>query len=548
MASVLCPRTLVLHFPPEMRGTLTARAMVSDLLQLLGVSLVSAVQIVPNGKVRVTFVDVPSCSAVVASGVTFHGHQLPLSPVEPQSRLVYLRDLPSEVPDRAVKSFFGSFGVVQSVSALEHPGHPGVLNGTRLIRVALRDDVPSSVRLAGFECRVWYPGQPRTCPVCRQSGHRVRDCPLDGLCRRCRQPGHTARACPGAHGPRPQARGTDREVQPGAEVVESDPVASGPVVESDPEYVPSGSASVSDCMSEDVVASGDEEVVSSGAPPPPVPPVSSGVPSSPPVQPASDDVSGALPPPVPVGEVVSSGAPPPSVQSTPVDVPRRDEESSGAPPPTVPVAPREVEAVALPAPPAPPVSDGRPSRRRSRPRRSRQSAAPESAPSGPSVVSESGGEVASSGASPSPSVSPRLPPRKKRVGSPAFPFAASSLESVPTSVLQAVAALQSESSFAQSESPPPSVKSSAGRAARGVSGPVVVPDPADGSAQVRLDFGALTGSIEAGTTSFDYDRFVKYVHRKIDRPSSSSFPRQLVAFPLRPLKPGEPAKFPGASG
>ena len=487
MDPVLCPRTLVLHFPPELRGTLTARAMVSDLLQLLGVSLVSAVQIVPDGKVRVTFVDLPSCSAVVASGVTFRGHQLPISPVEPQSRLVYLRDLPSEVPDRAVKSFFGSFGVVQSVSALEHPGHPGVLNGTRLVRVALRDDVPSSVRLAAFGCRVWYPDQPRTCPVCRQSGHRVRDCPLDGLCRRCRQPGHTARACPGAHGPQPQARGTDREVQPGAEVVESDPVESGPVAESDPEYVPSGSASVSDCMSEDLVASGDEEVVSSGAPPPPpVPPV-----------------------PAPRTRRVSSGAPP-----SPPPVAASCDEKAGPPPPPVP------------APDAPPP------RRRSRRGRTRKSGSV-AAPSGSSVSSQSS--------------SSRGPPRKKLASRRAFPFPDSSLEFVPTSVLQAVAALHSESSFVKSEvasSPPSSVLSSA----RGVSGPVVVSDPLDTSSSVRLDFGALTGSIEADSTTFEYDRFVKYVHRKIVRPPESRFAQELVAVPLLPLLPGEPLKFPGSSG
>ena len=43
--------------------------------------------------------------------------------------------------------------------------------------MTLVKDVPSSVRLAGFECRVWYRRQPVYCPICRAIGHRVKDCP-----------------------------------------------------------------------------------------------------------------------------------------------------------------------------------------------------------------------------------------------------------------------------------------------------------------------------------------------------------------------------------
>ena len=38
------------------------------------------------------------------------------------------------------------------------------------------------------------------CPICRKPGHRVKQCPDQGKCRRCHQPGHVARQCSRAWG------------------------------------------------------------------------------------------------------------------------------------------------------------------------------------------------------------------------------------------------------------------------------------------------------------------------------------------------------------
>ena len=42
--------------------------------------------------------------------------------------------------------------------------------------MSVNDSVPSIVNVYGFECRVWYPGQPAYCSVCRSSGHLPRAC------------------------------------------------------------------------------------------------------------------------------------------------------------------------------------------------------------------------------------------------------------------------------------------------------------------------------------------------------------------------------------
>ena len=162
----------------------------------------------------------------------------PSRSVDARTQLVYVRDLPAEVPDEPVSVFLRQYGVVHSLSSQFHPGLPGVKNGTRVAKVTPLKDLPSSVRIAGFDVRLWYQGQPQSCPVCRQFAHRVRDYPLNGLCRRCRQPGHMARECSSR---RLSATGVD-------------PPMSVADKEEDPEYVCSSASEPGDC-------SGDEEVV-----------------------------------------------------------------------------------------------------------------------------------------------------------------------------------------------------------------------------------------------------------------------------------------------
>ena len=195
-AVVQCPRTLAVHFPPTIYRSTGSAQVLPDLVKSLDIANVQCIQFVPNGIVRVTFKESAQCDAALASGVSFRGgSKLRVAPVDAQTRLVYVRDLPAEVPDEPVSVFLRQYGVVHSLSPRFHPGLPCVSNRTRLAKLTLLKDLPSSVRIAGFDVRLWYQGQPQSYPVCRQFGHRVRDCPLNGLCRRCRQPGHMVREC-----------------------------------------------------------------------------------------------------------------------------------------------------------------------------------------------------------------------------------------------------------------------------------------------------------------------------------------------------------------
>ena len=256
---VQCPRTLAVHFPPTVYRSTGSAQVLPDLVKSLDIANVQCIQFVPNGIVRVTFKESAQWDAALASGVSFRGSKLTVAPVDARTRLVYVRDLPAEVPDEPVGVFLRQYGVVDFLSPQFHPGFPGVKNGTRVAIVTLLKDLPTSVRIAGLDVRLWYQGQPQPCPVCRQFGHRVRDCPLNSLCRRCRQPGHMAREC--------SSRRVSVAPSPAPVPGAASPVSAAD--EDDQDYV-YFSASESDAVSDEEEAvdacSGDEEVLKSAAP------------------------------------------------------------------------------------------------------------------------------------------------------------------------------------------------------------------------------------------------------------------------------------------
>ena len=205
-----CSSSLVAFFPPAIYQSAGSSTVLPDLLQSVGQDAVSTVQFLRNGAARITFKSAAQCDRVVAAGIVFRDTPLRVVCADASSRLVYLRDCPAEVPDDVVKRFFSSFGEVHLVSRSCHQAFPGIRDGNRVIRITLTKDVPGSVSISGFECRVWYRRQPASCAICKKVGHRSKSCPLSGLCRRCRRPGHHARHCTNAWVAAPQTSGAAR--------------------------------------------------------------------------------------------------------------------------------------------------------------------------------------------------------------------------------------------------------------------------------------------------------------------------------------------------
>ena len=161
-------------------------------------------QFLRGGRVRVTVRSEAYREVLLSTESRFEDTVVPVTTADCVPKSVYVHDLPFEVSDESIVSVFSTYGKVYSVKSVYHKEFPAICTGTGTVLMSLNDSVPSIVNVHGFECRVWYPGQPVYCPVCRSSGHLPRACPLSGLCRRCKQPGHVARECGQTGGqPRP---------------------------------------------------------------------------------------------------------------------------------------------------------------------------------------------------------------------------------------------------------------------------------------------------------------------------------------------------------
>ena len=304
---LLCPNSCVVFFPEEIYKSVGSSDVLPQLLEVVAIDKLCAAQFLRNGAVRLTFKQTADCEELVARGLTYGDTPLRVASADARSRIVYLRDCPPEVPNDVVLQFFSSYGVVHSVKRSKHAAFPVLHDGNRVVRMSLSKDIPSAVYVAGFDCRVWYARQPPQCSICNKSGHRNRDCPLSGLCRRCRQPGHRAKECRQAWGPTQSAVPVDERT----EVLISDPV---PDRDDSPDFVsPDEEASVS--ADECEMASGDEAVVAEAASPP-----SPRRPSSKPIQApasrASVPAAAAKPVSEPVQAPVSSVSEPSQARSS----------------------------------------------------------------------------------------------------------------------------------------------------------------------------------------------------------------------------------------
>ena len=197
------PKSAVLHFPPSVYQKFGAAEMIPNLLEILHVEDLRCVQFLRNGKVRVSFREKDVRDHYLVEGLRFGDHDIPVTKDGQKVTVLYIRDLPYEVPSDDLVDFFSNHGEVLTVERSVAVNFPGLCNGNRILKLILNEDLPYFLSVCGYQCRVWYRGQPLQCLVCRERGHRAQSCPLSGRCRYCHQVGHMARDCARAWDPPP---------------------------------------------------------------------------------------------------------------------------------------------------------------------------------------------------------------------------------------------------------------------------------------------------------------------------------------------------------
>ena len=113
---------------------------------------------------------------------------------------VVLFDYPFEGPEDPIKAALEPFGVYKDFRFQKYPYEDLQLyTGSRLIRFSLSPDIlelPRSILIGGYYCRLWHRGQSIQCNICSAVGHKASNCPLKGKCLHCKKEGHFSRNCP----------------------------------------------------------------------------------------------------------------------------------------------------------------------------------------------------------------------------------------------------------------------------------------------------------------------------------------------------------------
>ena len=153
---------------------------------------VVAIQRCPNRIARVTFEEggeAAKADFVDGESIFVRGVECQVSFPAPPGENVLVYHYPYEKDDGQVKEALSRFGTIKNVAYQSWTNLEGVHTGTRIVKMDRTDDIPRSLMVGGYRCKIWYRSQAVICDVCRGAGHVAAKCPVKGNCFHCRNRG-----------------------------------------------------------------------------------------------------------------------------------------------------------------------------------------------------------------------------------------------------------------------------------------------------------------------------------------------------------------------
>ena len=199
--SELYPKSLLLHFPPQVYQRTSPSDLLPKVLEIVKPEVLKCAQFLQGGKVRLSFKEKSDRDHILYEGLCVDGVDIPVTEHGKKLTTVYLRDLPFEVSSDDLYAFFADYGDATTIERSTSSTCSSLFDRNRVVKIVLDREIPYFLSVLGHDCRAWYRSQTPECSVCREPGHSSRSCPFSGLCLRFRQPGHRAKECGRAWGP-----------------------------------------------------------------------------------------------------------------------------------------------------------------------------------------------------------------------------------------------------------------------------------------------------------------------------------------------------------
>ena len=124
----------------------------------------------------VSFSDQLSKEHILEKGVIHFG-SVPVFIGDADFRVVIVKiyEAPPELPDTVLIGRLSHYGRVLSFRR-DRGLATGILNGVRTAHMCLAREIPSAIRITGEPMFISYPGQPKTCRKCGDTGHLAQGC------------------------------------------------------------------------------------------------------------------------------------------------------------------------------------------------------------------------------------------------------------------------------------------------------------------------------------------------------------------------------------